>query len=281
MNTTFNTILIPVDFTVNTDIAVEKALLLCEMSGSVHLLHVPEISASTIASFHQYFATYAYSDEKLISDCKDRIDEWRHYIELKRPDIQCFGHVELGNTIQNLVIHVAKKIDANLIIIGKHSHHSWLPFLNTVAPNGIAKKTGVPVLTVKPGARHRALKLVVIPIGNESPERKMELVQTLSKKFRIQVRLVSVLQEGDHSRFPPPQLIKAYRLLRDSISNVTYELLSGANKAKEVLQYCKEVKADMLIVHPGSETRTGWLDKQISDELSPASRMQVLAIQPS
>jgi nucleotide-binding universal stress UspA family protein len=281
MNTTFNTILIPVDFTVNTAIAIEKALMLCEEDAHIHLLHVPSAGGVSVASFHQNFAPYSFDTAEVIESCRAQMITWNEYINEKRPHIRCFNHIEMGGTIQELVILFAKQIRADLIVIGKHSQHSWLPFLNTVVSTKIANKTGIPVLTAKPGAYYQTPKLIVIPINSGSTEKKIELAKMLSRKFRLQVRLVTVMPEDDRSNFPPMSLIKAYQSLKNSIANVSYELLNGAHQVKKIVQYCKDVKADMLIVHPGLETTIGWMNKQISDELSPASRMQVLAIQPS
>ena len=77
-------------------------------------------------------------------------------------------------------------------------------------------------------------------------------------------------------------LLQVYQWLKTSIHcPVEYAVLQGHNKAKAILAYAEKINADILLVHPETETKIGWLNKQISDVLPPASKMQVLAIQPA
>jgi hypothetical protein len=62
---------------------------------------------------------------------------------------------------------------------------------------------------------------------------------------------------------------------------VEYAALYGSNKAKAILKYAEKVNADMLLVYPEVETKIGWLNTHISDVLPPASKVQVLAVQPA
>ena len=57
-----------------------------------------------------------------------------------------------------------------------------------------------------------------------------------------------------------------------------YAVLYGNNKAKAILNYAKKIQADVLVVHPGSETKIGWPNKNIADMLPAASTMNVLAV---
>jgi hypothetical protein len=49
--------------------------------------------------------------------------------------------------------------------------------------------------------------------------------------------------------------------------------------AKEILNYDDKIKTDLLLVHPKTETRTAWLNRQISDVLPAESKLQILAVQ--
>jgi hypothetical protein len=82
--------------------------------------------------------------------------------------------------------------------------------------------------------------------------------------------------------FNPSALLQVYQWLKTSIHcPVEYAVLEGQNKAKSILDYAEKVNADILLIHPESESRIGWLNKQISDVLPPASKIQVLTLQPA
>lgn len=284
MNVKFSTILVPVDFTVNSEVAIKKALTLCEGNDVViHLLHIPKISATNIINFYQYYSSY---DSKIphttLQRAKEKLDKLQLYIHTIKKDISVVTWVSFDSSVEASIIDRAKKISADLIVLGKNSHHSWLPFLNTVVPGKVAKKTGIPVLTVKPGANNRQIKTVVIPIGKQFPERKIAIIHTLRKKFRIRICLVTHLHTEDDPQFLPASLLNAYRFFKtDASNNVDFEVLKGKNKARSILKYCEKVNADLLIVNPESETRIGWLNKHISDVLPVQSKTQILAIHPA
>lgn len=251
----FSKILIPVDFTINTDVAIRKAVALCDgADSSIHLLHISRKKVSR----------------------KSQLEVLKEIIIAARPGVDVSISIEKG-PIENLIIRKAIQVNADLIIIGKNSHHSWLPFLNTVFPARVAKKTGITVLTVKPGAKDHAIKTVVVPVGEKFPDSKVEVINVLRKKFPIHICLVTFF-EGDE-KVIPLSLLNAYRRLKVIPSmNISYQVLTGRSKAKAILSYCEKVNADLLIVNADSETRVGWLNKHISDVLPVESKTQILAV---
>jgi nucleotide-binding universal stress UspA family protein len=281
MTASFNQILIPVDFTINTKVAIKKALALCHGSdAAIHLLHVARIVPTNIISIYQYFANYSFSSHEVdLRVAEEKMEEVRNYVLNIRQDISISTWVSFGISIEATIIEKARKLNADVIIIGKNSHHSWMPFLNTVVSSRIAKESGVTVLTVKPGAINNAIRTVVVPISDQFPVSKVAVINTLRKKFRIHIRLVTFLTGQDNSRVIPAALLNAYRVLKNNPSgSVSYEILYGHNKARSILKYCNKVNADMLIVNPGSETWIGWPNKQMSDMLPTHSKTQILAV---
>jgi nucleotide-binding universal stress UspA family protein len=281
MNVKFSTILVPVDFTVNTEVAIKKALALCENpEATIHLLHIPKISVTNVVNFYQNYPWHSSkAEDSTIIEAEKQMEKLKNYILVIKRDINVITWVSYENSVESAIINKAKAIQADLVVIGKNSHHSWLPFLNTVVPVRVAKKTGMAVLTVKPGAINHQIKTVVIPISNKIPERKIATIDALRKKFRIHICLVTFLDNGDDPEILPSSLLNAYRYLKTgSMSNVDFEVLKGNNRAKSILNYCKKVNADLLIVNPESETRIGWLNKHISDVLPVQSKTQILAV---
>lgn len=283
MNSCFNTVLIPVDFTVSTDVALQKALSLCtEQGGSIHLLHVPQKPAVRLSGFYRLlFGTSKQEQIYAERQAREKIEQLAMLVRDCRKETTVLGWIANG-TIETVISEKAKEIGADLIVIGKNSHHSLLPFLNTVVSSRIAKKTGIAVLTAKPGSINFPIKTVVIPVSEEFSDKKMAMINALRKKAWIQIRLVSFVRESNMQHVLPQALLHAYRRLKNNLINeVTCKVLHGPNKALAILRYCEEVDADLLIVSPGSETRIGWLNKHISDVLPVRSKTQVLAIRPA
>jgi nucleotide-binding universal stress UspA family protein len=263
----FKIILIPVDFSVNTEVAVSKAMEIIDPEGSkIHLLHIvkPSIPESAIS----------FIEQKLL--------QWKTSIEETSPNPAVTFQGLRSSHLQQCIQDTASEIEADLIVIGKSSHHKWLPVFNTVLPMKIPEQTGIPVLTVKPGALHNRIRIVVVPVTDKLPRNKMTALEILGRRGNLHIHLITF----HDSQYNIPQsssvLLKVFQWLKSSMKcKVEYRLLHGHCNAKSILEYAEMVHADVLLVHPDTETRMGWPNRQLPDALANTSKMQVLALQPS
>lgn len=287
LKTQINTILVPVDFSENTEVAVSKALEFLQgthVNSTLHLFHVQRIKLSKfISRISTAIAGYTRQQVNLdIKNSSNRLEGLKESIEKKRKDIKVLCWVSFGDSVQESITKKAKQISADLIIIGKHSHHSLLPFLNTIVPSKLAGLTGIPVLTAKPGSLHQEIKTVVIPVSHRFPISKLEILAALHNVPRPHVRLVTLLGNEIRMNDAKHMLLYTFRAFKSQFSNpVNYEVIEGGNKARALLKYCNKVSADILIVYPGAETQVGtWINSHISDLVPADSKTQILAISP-
>ncbi len=274
-----NKILIPVDFTVNTEVAVKKAVeLYAEPNSFIHLLHVPDQASTSAFGYYRYLTDQSIIEEQQ-TKLKEKLGWWEAHIKDLRPDITTFSWISYGSSVEKAIATKAKSTGTDLIIIGKNSQHSLFPFLNTVAPGRLASRTGIPVLTAKPGALNNFVRTVVVPVGPTFPEKKIAIINWLTDKFFLHVRLLVLVSKQDDPQLRQNSLIEVCRTLKQGSSeNISHEVLRFNNKGWDILNYCRKVDADLLVVHPESETKIGWLNKQILDEMPVDSKTQVLEI---
>lgn len=280
MSYSFRKILVPVDFSINTEVALEKALEMADKFASLHLLHVQTYPSPDITSaMYGYVMNSVDEDQEII--LMEKLRTLKKQVAILQPDLETSFSVAKGDSVQKAIEETAKEMDADLIVIGRNSNHSWLPFLNTVLPNSIAKHSGVAVLTVKPGAIHNKIKTMIVPITSDADKQKTEIISAICRKFRVKVYLVTFMNnENKPVDFNASSLLKVYQWLRTTLHcPVEYTVLHGHNKAKEILDYAKKIDADILLVHPETETKIGWFNKRISDVLPPESKVEVLAVQ--
>jgi nucleotide-binding universal stress UspA family protein len=279
MSARFNTILIPVDFSVNTEIAIAKTLeLIDDAAATIHLLHVrPRGLFHTV---WQYITDHSTETSERV---QNKLNELQARIRKMRPDIQVLYCVAETMRVDKAISQKAAQLNVNLIVIGKHSTNSLFSFSKTVISAQIAAATGIPVLTAKPGSLHSPVKTVVIPVGPKFPRKKLELLDAWKNKPGFRIRLVSCIHHEKNDTYSKESLMNTYHLLKANWPGpVDYEVLHGRNQAKVLLKYCSKVNADLLIVYPGAETKAGGLrNRHISDLLPSNSRTQVLAIQPA
>lgn len=276
MSNSFKKILIPVDLSSNTEVAVKKGLELAENGTTIHLLHVlnePSIS-------HKLFSGKK-NNPSTVAEIEKKMGQWKSTIEEYGDGISVNTWLAMECQVQNAIEIKAKQLGADLVIICKESKHSWLPFLNTVSPNQLVHRIGKPVLTVKPGSIYNKVKAVIVPVSGKTADHKMEIISTICQKFRVKVYLVTFIN-GEPADFYASHLLQLYQWIKSNLHcPVEYAALHGSNKAKAILKYAERVNADMLLVYPEVETKIGWLNTHISDVLPRASKVQVLAVQPA
>jgi nucleotide-binding universal stress UspA family protein len=268
----FSKILIPIDFSVNTDSAIHKAISLIEVEGcTFHLLHIVKPGKSAAAKFSLWEA-----EKKLM--------QWKATLEECYSALKVDSHILRGKSVQQVVIQFARLIDADLIIIGKQQGRRPWWVLRHNSPDTIAKKSSSPVLTVKPGSADIRTRIIVIPVGNFIPKRKLALGILLAKKYRAQIHLLAI-----HSNVLPEHqnrqqvFLDAYRELKDKVSRpIQCSSAVGHNPAKATLAYAEAVKADMILVNPETESGHAGLTgfRHLSEMLERNSRIQILDVLP-
>jgi nucleotide-binding universal stress UspA family protein len=263
----FKNILVPVDFTLNTEVAVTKALEVVDKEESIiHLLHVVKSSS--------------FSVKNTLPVVEEKLNKWKESIEEYDPGVTVCCWIKKSGSVQKTIQEAARELHCDMIVIGQSSSHSWLPVLNTVLPMQLAELTGIPLLTVKPGALHNKMRTIVVPITEDITDIKLNALEILCRKGKLNVHLIAMMNEY----YLPVDdaastLLQVYQWLKAKLHcPIEYSVVSGANKAKAILQYAEKCNADILLVDPAKETRIGWYNRHISDVLSPASKVQILAV---
>ncbi len=276
MNQYFKNILVPIDLSVNTEVAVKKAIDLAEAGTHIHLLHVQKSTRVWPAVYEPVsVATDLFEDIEV----GRKVTQWRDLIVEHYPMFTVSSAIVKELPVQEAIIRAARGSSADLIIIGKNSHHSWLPFLNTVIPSEVSKASGCMVLTVKPGGIYKKVKTIVVPVSDENAVNKLGVVYAICKRSPAKIYLAAFTNSDEASlKFYTKAFFQLYQSLRGAGYQVDYTVLKNNNKAKAILKYAEQLGADILLVNPETETRIGWPNRHISDVLPVGSKLQVWAV---
>jgi len=267
----FTKLLIPVDFTVNTEIAVKKAISLIGPDKVVlHLLHVVQP--------HRPLATLA---------AQTQLDQLAQRIKGDYPGPEIKTHV-LKGVVQKMIIECANFLTPDIIVIGKQNQlKPWTPGWainlltksSKVSPDTVAKRTNSAVLTAKPGSIDTRPKVIVIPIRDFLPQRKLEWGILLARRYRAQVHLLAI-QKNDNEEGLPQAFLNAYHQLRESLHNpIEVSAVTRHDLARATLSYAELIMADLILLNPATESGIGG-SRHISDLLRRDSKIQVLDLEP-
>ncbi|MBS1916772.1 MAG: universal stress protein [Bacteroidetes bacterium] len=265
----FKNILIPVDFSLTTEIAVRKSLELIDPEGStVHLLHVllPKFSKSS---------HYDKTTTELL--------KWKKIIDEIYPGFPVNIHIVEGKHVEEAVIKKAEEIKPDLIIIAKNSNRKWFSFNKIIDAGNLATETHCATLVIKPGSVKNQIRSIVIPVVSRVPARKLDMLIPLAARKKATVFLLSMMSEatGFDDSSTTHALIETYRILKGEVNcQVYHKIISGNNIARAALQFARMVDADVLLVNPDESRVSSFARLDITDMLMRDSKLQVLAIDP-
>lgn len=267
MEGAFNKLLIPVDFSLNSDIAIKKAASLVGMEKAVfHLLHV-------VAPRQRLAALKARND----------LQQLEGHIRENHPGLDVKIHVLKGASVQHMIVECAKMLNPDMIIVGKQNKpRRWFSFRG-ILPDVVARKTNCPVLTVKLGSIDTRTRVIVIPIRDFLPERKLEWAVLLARKFKARVHLLAIRGGRQEGHLPPQVFLKAYHYLRERLHQpIEFVTAVRNNPVKATLSYAELIRADMILVNPETESGVGRFagSRHMSDLLGRDSKIQILDVEP-
>jgi len=274
MSFTFNNILLPVDFSINTEVAVKKTIGLIEDTKPVICLyHVVNRFPGNILKLHNQ------SNDKNYKQAENKLLQWRNSILETFPHVDVRSEIELGGKVEKRIIQKANSMMPDIIIIGQKTQRSWYRFFNRVSVNKVAIKTGFPVLTVTPESIRQEIRSIVMPVDEVVPKRKIEVIAALRRKFRIRVYLVTVTGNSKR-RFSPDALLETYGLVKQIIRGpLEYHVLHSDNVPKAALEFADEIHADMLLVDPEKESGLAAFHiRNAGDFIHRTPQLQILTV---
>lgn len=255
MQKLFNKILVPVDFSRQSDIAVEKAVQIAvEYRCSIHLLHAISVEP---------FAAMAAAGPYLLTGCEgaDNYNETAFHLK-KICDriitstegvVKASCHILLGSWTQS-VIDLVNETGADLVLTGQ-KNGLFMKGKTTLNPDTVAEKTNVPVITLPPGGSMPELSSVLIPVTNFLPLRKLIYGVYFAAHYNAVIRLLAI---GDHSSSSLTQhyLQRSYQLIKENCTLKTELEIAGKGNIAGAISGCTKAKpASLVIVNPRTQTR--------------------------
>lgn len=256
MVNTFQHIMVPVDFTINTDAAIENAIAMCDINTTkIHLFHA-KVNYWTVAAY-AINGSFALPPENKIQEgisVEEGLFKLKNNIKARYPLLDVQTHTSKSDKVQEAIIEKAKELKADLIVISKHNSHQWFGFLNLINSSVIACETKSAVLNVGPGTIISKMKNIVMPLRSFTPARKLALLGAITHKHKPVVHLVT-MHYGGNNPLDSAVFIDTFRSLSQLLHYpVSYKVSFGNNIAKNILKYARKINADMVMVNPFDET---------------------------
>lgn len=277
-----NKILVPVDFSEQSLIALEQSYTLArEYHAEITLLHVIEDAGM----LSKLFSKQQHDDLK--KSVQKQLDKLAADVE-KKSKITVNTLVAKGSVYEK-INEVSELINATMIIMGTNGDDGLKKrFIGSNALR-VVRESNIPVITIK-GKHHRnGCKNIVLPLDlTKETREKVNKAIELSKLFHgATVRVVSVLFTTDEFVVNKltRQLGQVKTFLEKEGVECTAEIIKGIKGeetlADNILEYAIKVEGDLIMIMTQQEVDfTQYFIGSSAQEMINHSKIPVLSIRP-
>jgi nucleotide-binding universal stress UspA family protein len=160
----------------------------------------------------------------------------------------------------------------DLVIMNQHRPFPWSKLLRKINIDSLARQLNCPVLNIPAETRDSGFKNIILPVTDSLPLRKIQFAAYLASYHNAQIHLLAA--ENCHYLNKTSQLLKEHTNLA-----ITCHISKGLNMAANLMAYGQELKADLIMVQAGKESRLpGILNTIFSRFIFSASRIPVMAV---
>ena len=276
-----NTILVPVDFSESSDIALEHAVFMARMNKSrLIMLHVIESFSFTSAIGHAMKGTSfeAKAEEMVQNKFNEIVDRIK-----SKDGIKVETKIKLGR-IHHEILRAAKENDVSLIIMGTHGVSGFQEFLVGSNARRIMSTSSCPVLTVQQHSEKIGYKNIVVPIDDSKHSReKINFAIGLTKQYNAKLHVVAYNTDGSEETMKKLklQIHQLEEIFKNHDIFYSTKIVESTDKVKSILEYCELVKADVMIIMTEQEfDMKGVLLGPAAQRLVNHSKIPVVSIRP-
>ena len=166
----------------------------------------------------------------------------------------------------------------DLVVTGLSQFNFLHRIVSAISISRLAKKTMIPVLTVRAGGLVCHYKKIVLPVSGEVPIRQIRLAAMLGRAFKSTVYFVSLRKNASEKT---QNVLDTALEFVQSISTIPVQcfLLEGQNLAKSTLEFSKKINADLIMVNPIKDFRLPGIWNTLTDKLlSYGSKIPVMTV---
>lgn len=281
MSTAKQQIIVPIDFSEQSKIALSQSYNLARMTHSdITLLHV--IDEALFTTLLHVFSSNEQQEELLRTGIQTKLNELAADARSKS-GLTFNTRIEKGK-IYDVVTEVAEELNASFIVMGTSGESSLKKkFIGSNAVRVISDAP-CPVITIK-GKQHNAgCNTIVLPLdlSKETKEKVNKCVE-IARFFGSTVKVMSVIDTSDEFLVNKleRQMNHVVAFIQEQGIQSTGEFVNGRDISDSVLAYSKGVQADLIIIMTQKELE--WTEFFIgteSQQIINASEIPVCSIRP-
>ncbi len=244
-STVMKRILVPCDFEGPSQEAFKFATDLAAGSGGevlvLHVIDLPVVSESAYG-----VPQYAFSPE-LLNDLKAEANKNFERLKMIRPGFTSITFVSIPGPVRPTIREYIKAQKIDLVVMGTHGSSGWEEFFIGSNTEKIVRTSPVPVIALRKAVDIASIRHIVLPSRLDlNQQHFIDRVVELQKFFHATLHVLFVntpdkFKRDHEAREDMNLFVKEYQL-----SDYTLNIRNDPYEEDGILQFAKEIKADMI-----------------------------------
>ena len=257
----FKKILVPVDFSVFSDKAVEYAIFIAKkFNASITLLHTVVMFEDDIDE-EEHLQAY----EKIIQKKENRrTTKIKSHRSTAETGGICVESVLIrGLSAADSILEYMNDKDFDLIVMGTHGRTGLMKWFAGSVAEKVVQLSKIPVLTVHKDLSEINIKKILVPVDfSKHSKIAVEKGLTIAREFNAKIEFLHVVEMEAHPEFYTfsfdsilkvnpelkPHILKNLKKLTGvKKDNISYVVLEG-KVSKEIKEYADDNDVDLIIM---------------------------------
>lgn len=249
MNTSKKNILVPVDFSDQSLIALQYAEGIAQTTSSDLVLLYVHSEQGVLSSIF----SDSDSDEKALDQAWEKLGQLALEVE-KRSVVKAIAMIAKGK-VSDEIIRVSELVGSTFIIMGTNGSDSFVRrFVGSNALK-VVRESRIPVFSIKGKPAHTGFRQIVLPLDlTKETREKVKLAITLSRYFNAEIKVVSILMTDDEEVIGRLEFLlnQVETFLTEAGVQCSAELVkvpeNHEDLGEEVLKYAERVGGDLIMI---------------------------------
>lgn len=277
------TVLLPVDYSVQSEYACRYALHLCtELPAEIHLIHVYKIPYPDPTDPLKYAVdlskVYNMEMDRLEKYAYELLDKYGYNKDEVRIQLEA-----LEGDIATRIAEYAKINQNDLILLGTHDRHELREYLWGTHTMEIVNKSEIPVMAIPENSVFRSWRKILYATNLRYIEFPvMEYLVKMSRRSEAILEIMHIETEGEDKW----ETMAEFDKFKEDISKtIDYDklrintLYDQKNIADSLMSYCEANGFDMIAVNPARPNISEWVfGRRVTRDLLYKASVPILCV---
>lgn len=253
----FDKIMIPIDFSLLSEIALNKAIDIAVKCNSTEI-HLVTVNDSSSVGYlitpetGMALSLPSINDQEIL--LRKKIIELGNSIS-KNYRIKVAGEVLPGAIVQVINSYVSSH-NIDLIVMATAKTTGFMEFIFGSDAQRITSRATCPVLTMEAHTLTGSVQKIIFPVEDFYPENKLQYAVELAQLFNAEIHLLCLSEKSNSPVYNTHSIIThIVEIFEEKKIRYKAKAAKGKNITDAILQYSEMEAIDLILVNPGEESK--------------------------